>query len=229
LVFDAAAPALSKPPSSPDTANLREPSATDTDNCAKTFPANGPLLITLQRSRRLPALHPMSGRGGSVGSRPAAGVGRNVCPLSAAGRAIPVCCRSAPRQGSSAVCRRPVLPSRPLPSHSRSPRRLHSPEISGGDYEVPAMQGDARDGLTPTRETYFLDFAKEMLLTARMPLIVTGGIRQIEVVERVLAIGISICRDGVGAGNARRGSLRSSHRCGRRLRRRWRRPALPAR
>jgi hypothetical protein len=38
------------------------------------------------------------------------------------------------------------------------------------------MQGDARDGLTFTRETYFADFAKEMLLTARMPLMVTGGI-----------------------------------------------------
>jgi hypothetical protein len=52
LGVDAAVPALSKPPSSPDTANLREPSVTDTDNQATTFPAYGHLLITLQRRRR---------------------------------------------------------------------------------------------------------------------------------------------------------------------------------
>lgn len=65
-------------------------------------------------------------------------------------------------------------------------------ELSGGNYEAPAMQGDARDGRTLAREAYFLDFAKEMLSTARMPLMVTGGIRRIEVVERVLASGISM-------------------------------------
>jgi 2,4-dienoyl-CoA reductase-like NADH-dependent reductase (Old Yellow Enzyme family) len=65
-------------------------------------------------------------------------------------------------------------------------------EISGGNYEAPAMQGDARDGRTLAREAYFLDFAKEMLSTARMPLMVTGGIRRIEIVERVLASGISM-------------------------------------
>jgi hypothetical protein len=48
------------------------------------------------------------------------------------------------------------------------------------------MQGDARDGLTFARETYFLDFAKEMLFAARMPLMVTAGIRRIEAVGRVL-------------------------------------------
>src|SRR5246500_5022081 len=71
-------------------------------------------------------------------------------------------------------------------------------EISGGNYEAPAMQGDARDGRTLAREAYFLDFAKEMLSTARMPLMVTGGIRRIEVVERVLAGGIAM----VGMGSA---------------------------
>ena len=71
-------------------------------------------------------------------------------------------------------------------------------ELSGGNYEAPAMQGDARDGRTLAREAYFLDFAKEMLSTARMPLMVTGGIRRFEVVERALASGISI----VGMGSA---------------------------
>jgi 2,4-dienoyl-CoA reductase-like NADH-dependent reductase (Old Yellow Enzyme family) len=69
-------------------------------------------------------------------------------------------------------------------------------EISGGNYEAPAMQGDARDGRTLAREAYFLDFAKEMLSTARMPLMVTGGIRRNEIVERVLASGISIAGMG---------------------------------
>jgi 2,4-dienoyl-CoA reductase-like NADH-dependent reductase (Old Yellow Enzyme family) len=65
-------------------------------------------------------------------------------------------------------------------------------EISGGTYEAPAMQGDARDGRTLAREAYFLDFAKAMLSVARMPLMVTGGLRRLEIVERVLASGIAI-------------------------------------
>jgi 2,4-dienoyl-CoA reductase-like NADH-dependent reductase (Old Yellow Enzyme family) len=65
-------------------------------------------------------------------------------------------------------------------------------ELSGGNYEAPAMQGDARDGRTLAREAYFLDVAKEMLSAARMPLMVTGGIHRIEVVQRVLASGISM-------------------------------------
>jgi 2,4-dienoyl-CoA reductase-like NADH-dependent reductase (Old Yellow Enzyme family) len=58
------------------------------------------------------------------------------------------------------------------------------------------MQGDARDGRTLAREAYFMDFANEKLSTARMPLMVTGGIRRIEIVKRVLATGISIAGMG---------------------------------
>jgi 2,4-dienoyl-CoA reductase-like NADH-dependent reductase (Old Yellow Enzyme family) len=65
-------------------------------------------------------------------------------------------------------------------------------EISGGNYEAPATVGSTRDGRTLAREAYFLDFAKEMVSTARMPLMVTGGIGRIEIVERVLASGIAI-------------------------------------
>jgi len=65
-------------------------------------------------------------------------------------------------------------------------------EISGGNYEAPAMQGETRDGRTLSREAYFLEFAKEMLSTARMPLMLTGGIRRIEIAESVLASGISM-------------------------------------
>ena len=65
-------------------------------------------------------------------------------------------------------------------------------EISGGNYEAPATVGSTGDGRSLPREACFLDFAKEMLSTVRMPLMVTGGIRRMEVVERVLATGISI-------------------------------------
>jgi len=65
-------------------------------------------------------------------------------------------------------------------------------EISGGNYEAPATIGSTRDGRTLAREAYFLNLAKEMLSIARMPLMVTGGIRRIEIVERVLASGIAI-------------------------------------
>src|SRR3990167_1183005 len=52
-------------------------------------------------------------------------------------------------------------------------------ELSGGSYEAPAMQGDARDGRTLAREAYFLEFAAELAEEARMPLMVTGGVRRL--------------------------------------------------
>ena len=65
-------------------------------------------------------------------------------------------------------------------------------ELSGGSYEAPAMQGDSRDGRTLAREAYFLEFAKDVVAAARMPLMVTGGIRRREVAQRVLAGGVSM-------------------------------------
>ncbi len=65
-------------------------------------------------------------------------------------------------------------------------------EISGGSYEAPAMQGQARDGRTLAREAYFLEFAQNMLATAQMPLMVTGGIRRKAVAEQVLESGVSM-------------------------------------
>ncbi|MGC4011992.1 MAG: NADH:flavin oxidoreductase/NADH oxidase family protein [Pseudomonas sp.] len=59
-------------------------------------------------------------------------------------------------------------------------------ELSGGSYESPAMQGQTRDGSTLAREAYFLEFAERIAATARMPLMVTGGIRRREVAERAL-------------------------------------------
>ncbi|AZF00457.1 2,4-dienoyl-CoA reductase (NADPH) [Pseudomonas orientalis] len=65
-------------------------------------------------------------------------------------------------------------------------------ELSGGSYEAPAMQGEARDGRTLAREAYFLEFAKELATIARMPLMVTGGIRRLPVVQQVLDSGIAM-------------------------------------
>ncbi|MBC9251818.1 2,4-dienoyl-CoA reductase [Pseudomonas alcaligenes] len=65
-------------------------------------------------------------------------------------------------------------------------------ELSGGSYEAPAMQGDARDGRTLAREAYFLEFAGEIAAVAQMPVMVTGGIRRLPVVEQVLASGVAM-------------------------------------
>jgi len=69
-------------------------------------------------------------------------------------------------------------------------------ELSGGSYEAPAMQGEARDGRTLAREAYFLEFAKEIRVVARMPVMVTGGIRRLAIVEQVLGSGIDMA--GIG-------------------------------
>lgn len=65
-------------------------------------------------------------------------------------------------------------------------------ELSGGSYEAPAMQGDARDGRTLAREAYFLEFAAQMVAAARMPLMVTGGIRSRAVAEKALDAGLAM-------------------------------------
>lgn len=69
-------------------------------------------------------------------------------------------------------------------------------ELSGGSYEAPAMQGDARDGRTLAREAYFVEFAQALGRVARMPLMVTGGIRRRPVAEQVLACGVAMA--GIG-------------------------------
>ncbi|MDE3739852.1 NADH:flavin oxidoreductase/NADH oxidase family protein [Pseudomonas resinovorans] len=59
-------------------------------------------------------------------------------------------------------------------------------ELSGGSYESPAMQGQPRDGSRLAREAYFLEFAERIGAVARMPLMVTGGVRRRAVAERVV-------------------------------------------
>jgi len=65
-------------------------------------------------------------------------------------------------------------------------------ELSGGNYEAPAMQGDGRDGRALSREAYFLEFARDIVAVARMPLMLTGGIRKRSVAEDVIGSGISL-------------------------------------
>lgn len=71
-------------------------------------------------------------------------------------------------------------------------------ELSGGSYEVPAMQGEARDGRTLAREAYFVEFAQDIQTVARMPVMVTGGIRRRPVAEMVVRSGVEM----VGIGTA---------------------------
>ena len=54
------------------------------------------------------------------------------------------------------------------------------------------LQGDARDGRTLAREAYFLEFARDIAKVARMPLMVTGGIRRRAVAEQVIGSGIAM-------------------------------------
>lgn len=64
-------------------------------------------------------------------------------------------------------------------------------EISGGSYESPAMHGRANDqpkrASTRKREAYFLDFARDIVAVAAMPVMVTGGIRSRATAEDALA------------------------------------------
>lgn len=65
-------------------------------------------------------------------------------------------------------------------------------ELSGGSYEAPAMHGRARDGRTLAREAYFLEFAKDILEVARMPVMVTGGIKRLWVAQQVVDSGVDM-------------------------------------
>ncbi|MBI3213612.1 MAG: NADH:flavin oxidoreductase/NADH oxidase family protein [Mycobacterium sp.] len=62
-------------------------------------------------------------------------------------------------------------------------------EISGGNYESPAMSGSATAG-TRDREAYFLDYARTVRrLAGDVPLAVTGGFRSRSAIEAALRAG----------------------------------------
>jgi 2,4-dienoyl-CoA reductase-like NADH-dependent reductase (Old Yellow Enzyme family) len=50
-------------------------------------------------------------------------------------------------------------------------------EISGGNYESPAMTGFGQKASTQQREAYFLEYAEKVRARVRVPLVVTGGFR----------------------------------------------------
>ncbi|MFE4456474.1 NADH:flavin oxidoreductase/NADH oxidase family protein [Nocardia tengchongensis] len=61
-------------------------------------------------------------------------------------------------------------------------------EISGGNYEAPAMTGVVQDS-TREREAYFLRYAEDLRARSAMPLMLTGGIRTLGFMNDVLAQG----------------------------------------
>ena len=63
-------------------------------------------------------------------------------------------------------------------------------EISGGNYESPSMfdKGPVRES-TRRREAYFLDFATRVRKTTRLALMITGGFRSREFVNKTLNSG----------------------------------------
>lgn len=91
-------------------------------------------------------------------------------------------------------------------------------ELSGGSYESPAMQGRTEDGSsTGRREAYFVDFARDIAKIAKMPIMVTGGIRRREVAEDALVnkvggIGVSVL--GIASAMAYEPNLPNNWRAG---------------
>ncbi|MGQ0528317.1 MAG: NADH:flavin oxidoreductase/NADH oxidase family protein [Panacagrimonas sp.] len=97
-------------------------------------------------------------------------------------------------------------------------------EISGGNYEQPALLGHQGDAATAApqrestrkREAYFLDYAERIRAVAQMPLMVTGGFRTREGMEAALAdkacdmigIGRPLCTHTDVAGALLRGEIR---------------------
>ena len=72
-------------------------------------------------------------------------------------------------------------------------------EVSGGNYESPAMAGHKQTQSTMAREAYFLKTAKALQDFSTMPIMVTGGIRHRETVDAVAESGDNFL---VGVGTA---------------------------
>lgn len=61
-------------------------------------------------------------------------------------------------------------------------------EVSGGNYEAPAMTGVVADS-TRRREAYFLEYAEALRARSDVPLMLTGGVRSHAFMDEVLAAG----------------------------------------
>lgn len=60
-------------------------------------------------------------------------------------------------------------------------------EMSGGNYESPAMTGTTDHTSTSKREAYFIEFAREISSVVSVPIMVTGGILSPEIARSALA------------------------------------------
>ncbi|MDN5416999.1 MAG: NADH:flavin oxidoreductase/NADH oxidase family protein [Acinetobacter sp.] len=61
-------------------------------------------------------------------------------------------------------------------------------EVSGGNYESPAQLGYAPDRQTQ-RDGYFLDYATALREQSKLPLMLTGGLRDVDFMNRIVADG----------------------------------------
>ncbi|MCH7315598.1 NADH:flavin oxidoreductase/NADH oxidase family protein [Acinetobacter sp. ANC 3882] len=61
-------------------------------------------------------------------------------------------------------------------------------EVSGGNYESPAQLGYAPERQAQ-RDAYFLDYAKALRQHSKLPLMLTGGLRNVELMNRIVADG----------------------------------------
>ena len=73
-----------------------------------------------------------------------------------------------------------------------NPLGLAALELTGGSYESPAMLGHTADGQSLPDEVYFLDPARRLLPQARMPVMLTGGIRRRNVAQSLLDQGFAL-------------------------------------
>jgi len=67
-------------------------------------------------------------------------------------------------------------------------------EVSGGNYESPAMAGSGeiqrkQRASSRYREAYFLDYARQIRTVTKLPILLTGGMRSRAVMEDALASG----------------------------------------
>jgi len=61
-------------------------------------------------------------------------------------------------------------------------------EVSGGNYESPAQLGYAPDRQAQ-RDAYFLDYATALREQSRLPLMLTGGLRDVDLMNQIVADG----------------------------------------
>ena len=62
-------------------------------------------------------------------------------------------------------------------------------EISGGNYERPAMTGAYLKKSTREREAYFMDYVRKVRKSLKAPLMLTGGFRTVATMERAITEG----------------------------------------